>query len=154
VKFDLYTADSASVDDRSKTYALGLGWTHIGSPTPPMALLAFIDLQPDEVPAKIQIHIELLDSEGRAVHFRQPGTGQEGPPVMVDGTVDASAVDETAYRGEPIRVPFVVQLGPGLVMDPGLYRFRGVLTREGNEESVETSQYFRVREPRTPATLA
>ena len=144
MKLALYTADSASVDDRSKAYALGLGWTYIYSPTPPMALLAFIELDPEEVPAEILIHVELVDSQDRLVHFPSPQDGdQQTPPVMVDGKVVAPALDDT-YGGQPIRVPFVVQLGP-LVMDPGIYSFRAVLTRKDRDESVEASQHFQVR---------
>jgi hypothetical protein len=147
VKLVLHTADSASVDDRSKAYALGLGWTHTRSPTPPMALLAFIDLEPDEVPTDISIHIELMDSSDRLVHFQPHGGDEQGPPVMIDGRVEASTPDEYPYQGEPIRVPFVVQLGPGIVLAPVIHRFHAVMTRKDNGASVEVSQYFRVREP-------
>jgi hypothetical protein len=115
-----------------------------------MALLAFIDLEPAEIPAGISIHIELVDSNGQIVHFQPPpgSNEQHGAPVMVDGTVQAFPRDETPYHPEePVRVPFVVQLSPGIVMDPGIYRFRAIVTRKDTGESVEVSQYFRVREP-------
>ncbi len=60
---DLLLADAAQVDAQAKIHALGLGWTHIPTPTPPIAIVSVVELQPEEVPTAFEIKFELLDAD-------------------------------------------------------------------------------------------
>ena len=138
----LLLADSAQVDDRAKLYALGLGWSHIGSPTPPIAVVFMIDLEPHEVPSSLMIQLELRDANGRVAHLPSP-TPDEARPFILRAEMEAKR--DEASSGEPIMVPGVFQIGPGLQLDPGTYTFHLIVGRDLGKDEVEADRSFRVR---------
>ncbi|MGO9228081.1 MAG: hypothetical protein ACLQKA_02555 [Bryobacteraceae bacterium] len=145
MKIDLQLADAASVDDRSKLYALGLGWTITNSPTPPIAILISIELDPEEVPSDLQLELELIDDHGQVARFPPLQAEEKGRPVVAGGQIQAPPLPEN-FPGDPLRIPLVVNIAPGIKLEPGQrYRFHATVTREG--ESIEDFQGFRVSLP-------
>jgi hypothetical protein len=146
VKALVLLADSAQVDDRGKVYALGLGWSHIGSPTPPIAVVCIIDLEQHEVLSDLTVQLELRDANGHVVQLPSETPGEERPFIL--RTVLQVKRDKGVSE-EPIMVPGVFQIGPGLALDPGMYSFYAFVSRDPGEGAVQASRSFRVRS--TPA---
>jgi hypothetical protein len=139
-------ADSAQVDDHAKVYALGLGWSHIGSPTPPIAVVCIIDLEQHELPSDLTIQLELRDADGRVVQLPSETPGEERPFIL---RAVLEAKRNEGIRDEPIMVPGVFQIGPGLALDPGMYSFDLIVGRDLGRDEARASRSFRVRS--TPA---
>lgn len=144
MKLDLHLADSASVDDRSKIYALGLGWTVTSSPTPAFAVLLVIELEPEEVPADLEFQLELVGEGDAVARFPAQQSEEKGRPVIAGGQLQAPPLPAD-YPGDPLRLPLVVNFQPGIILEAGRYRFKATVTRES--ESLHAVQGFRVRLP-------
>lgn len=111
------------------------------SPTLPMALLIFTELEPSELPAVLSLKVELLDSEYNPAG---PGTPDGKREELVVEGVGTAAPMETVRSWEPLRVPWSVAIGP-MVLDPGNYLFRVKVSRAGTQDSQSEDLRFRVR---------
>jgi hypothetical protein len=131
----LLLADAAQLDPRGKLHVLGLGWTHISSPGPPMAIVAIAELEPAEVPATFDIRFELLDAE------QQPLTlPQDSEPLVIRGEGATEPIAVWA-REEPTVAPLVVALGPGLPLEPGPHYFRATWTLGSGQTATELIRF-------------
>ncbi|WP_100462419.1 DUF6941 family protein [Mycobacteroides abscessus] len=130
-------ADAAQTDERGKISALGIGWTHIPTPTPPIALFAFADLEQHELPTEVIFRFALRNAAGESVVV--PGQGS----FSVEMKVAAPPNTDVARAGEPVRLPVSLQINAGIALDPGLYRFHAEITN--GKQQVAEVRSFRVR---------
>lgn len=121
----LLLADSAQVSE-GKVHALGLGWTTTQLPTPPMSVVLLLDADWSSTATDIDVLLELVDADGRAVEVPGP---HGGTPLSAQLTAHCGHSARPA--GSPTRVPIVVNFPPGLPLSPGQrYQWR-VLARAG-----------------------
>lgn len=142
MKLTLMLADAAQLDAQLKLYVLGANWTHTSTPTPPMSLIVVADLDPSELPAAIALTAELVDEAGNQVELASPPDGAL-KPVLVEGVGTATPLPPHR-EGEPVRVQFVANLGPGMPLEPGKYAFR-VQVSQADGDSHSDQIHFRVR---------
>lgn len=135
-------ADAAQIDQQSKVHALGINWTHMPSPPLAMAIVAFVELPGDTVPAALSMTIELRDEANNPVELPIDPNGTSRP-FRVETVATAESNGEPTW--EPARVPFVAQVGPGLPLPPGNYRFAIAVSRAGGE-TVTDELRFRIRD--------
>jgi hypothetical protein len=124
VKLLSMLADQAQIDQQQKVHALGLNWTHTHSPLPNVAVIVLAELSPDETPTALSVTISLLDAQGETVKVPLPPSGELQP-------FTATAVGTAPQSNLGVRVPFVVQVGAGLPLTPGDYKFSIEATRAG-----------------------
>jgi hypothetical protein len=137
----LLLADAAQIDSEGKISALGLGWTGVVSPTPPIAIVLCVEVQPDEVPANFEVRFELLDAD------QNPWTPpDQTEPFILRGA--GSVVPKDPPNPVPSLIPMALTLGPGIPLEPGIYHFRSTLEPSGGE-AVSEQVVFLVR-PRPP----
>lgn len=139
-------ADAAQIDSQGKAYALGLGWTTLPSPTSAISVLAIVEFTADEVPVEFALTIELLLPDGEPISIP---TSPGGAPEPFKGVMPA-AIDEVpqAHMGDPIRIPFVMNVAAGLPLAPGVHQFRlRVINADSEQCEVEEAIPFRVRSP-------
>lgn len=133
-------ADAAQIDGSNKISALGMGWTHTRVPSPPMAVVGFVELEQADLPVDLNIRLELRDGDDSLVTMETP----EGPrPVAVEVQAHGSPLDESRTR-EPVLVPIAVQFGPGMLTKPGVYFVHVTATRDKDGESVHVMRDFLV----------
>lgn len=136
-------ADQAQIDPQAKVHALGINWTTMSSPTAPMAVIVVAEIPAEETPAALSMAINLLNSNDEPVEIPSPPDGQL-KPLSVTGVGTAARTDFGREAWEPVRVPFVAQIGPGLPMPPGDYRFAITVSQAGGE-TVSDELRFHVR---------
>lgn len=142
MKLTFLLADSAQTDGNGKVHALGIGWTTTVTPTPPLALIVLIDAQEEESGKLWTIVIDLCDQDGNLVQI--PG-GDSGQAQTIQVRIDVQfSATELVVPGDPLRSPATVQIGPGMPLVPGRYRFQAHV--DGDPDSM-VYQEFRVREP-------
>lgn len=139
-------ADYAQTDTGSnKIHAVGMGWTHTRAPSPVMSVIAIVEVDPADLPDNIDIRLELRDSDDALFVVESP----EGPrPVVLEAQAHAVSVDE-AHKGEPVLVPLVIQLGQGVLTEPGVYVFHVTATRQKDGHSIQNARDFLVLPPVT-----
>ncbi|MCK0516984.1 hypothetical protein [Williamsia sp. DF01-3] len=137
MELTLLLADAAQADQHGKVHALGLAWTNVPTPTPPMAVIVLIDFEADEVPASVSLRIELQTEAGEVVVLAG------GEPVRINAAATAHALDEEK-AGEQIRVPFSIQIGPGLPLPVGLYQFEATAVRD-DDDNARAAAFQKVR---------
>lgn len=137
-------ADSAQIDQKQKVHALGINWTHMPSPALEMTIITFVEVPPDELPAALAVKLELRDSEDQPVTLSPPD-GSTPIPVLARSTGTAEPL-EPSRQWEPVRLPFVAQIGPGLPLEPGNYKFVITVERAGGDTQSDELR-FRVRKP-------
>lgn len=136
MKATLLLADSAQADPNGKVHGLGVGWSMIGTPTPPMAIVVLIDCPWDQTNMKHQLTIDLVDADGRAVSFQQDALGNPEPAVHIEADFE-SGRPPGIPAGTPLRQPLVINLGPGLPLTPGQkYEFRIAINDEPMDSSL------------------
>lgn len=118
MKAILMLADSAQTDPAGKVHALGLGFSVVTTPAPPIALVAVIDIPWDQTNTKHGLVIELLDADGQVVSFESGPMGNPLPAVHVEAEIEAGRPAGLA-AGTPIRQSFAIQIGPGMPLAPG-----------------------------------
>ncbi|MGB7146938.1 hypothetical protein [Mycobacterium sp.] len=151
---DLLLADAAQVDAQAKIHTLGLGWTHIPTPTPPIAIVSVVELQPEEVPTAFEIKFELLDADKLPAVLPPDARGESGAFSVTGNTSAVWAENAPEWQfHEPMFVPFALTIGPGIPLDPGTYYFRATLNPESNDAPTELIR-FRVRPPEEPGPPA
>lgn len=68
MRVSLFLSDAAQADAQSgKVHALGLGWRQCQTPTPPFALVLFLDIDWDETNKQHQLKCQLLTADGDPV---------------------------------------------------------------------------------------
>lgn len=136
MKATLLLADSAQADPNGKVHGLGVGWSMIATPTPPMAIIVLIDCPWDQTNMKHQLTIDLVDADGRPVSFEQDSLGSPEPAVHIEADFE-SGRPPGIPAGTPLRQPFVINLGPGLPLTPGQkYEFRISINDEPMDSSL------------------
>lgn len=139
MRLTVLLADSAQVDGRGKIHALGIGWTHVPFPTPPIAILLLIDWEPDETPSEFAIRIGIRSEGG------DPILADGGQPFAITANGHADRLEGTNHN-DVNRVPFAVQLGAGLPIVPGRYVLHTAV-EAGSGFSATAEERFRVRQP-------
>ena len=109
-------ADAAQDDGTGKMNALGLGWTKMSTPTPPMSVIFFADLDAGDLGRPHKVVCSLRDESG--VTATLPGT-DDGVSVDVE-LPEVSAADMSEG---PLRISMVIQVGPGMPLRVGAYRW-------------------------------
>jgi hypothetical protein len=107
-----------------------------------MAIVVFAELSSDELPAALSLEIGLLDSKDEPVELPSPPDGQL-KPFSVNGVATAVPKGDAALEWEPVRVPFVAQLGPQLPVPPGDYKFVITVSSAGGD-TVSDELRFRI----------
>jgi hypothetical protein len=118
MKATLMLADSAQTDPAGKVHALGLGWSNISTPSPPIALIAMLDIPWDQTNTKHKLAIELLDGDGQPVSFENGPLGNAVPAVQIEAEIEAGRPPGLS-PGTPIRQSFAIQIGPGMPLVAG-----------------------------------
>ncbi|GAA5157197.1 DUF6941 family protein [Ornithinimicrobium tianjinense] len=128
MKLTLLLADSAQ-EAQGKVHALGLGWTAIGTPTSPMALVVLLDVDWDETNRDIALHIELVDADGHLVTVPGPFGDQ---PLTLDATAQAGRPPGMP-RGAAVRLPLTLNVSGGLPLVAGQrYEWRATLNGQAD----------------------
>ncbi|WP_194813752.1 hypothetical protein [Nocardia sp. XZ_19_385] len=108
MKLLVLLADSAQVAAGGKVHALGLGWNETVSPTPPMALVMFLESEPGErLDDEVRITGALVDGSGEPAQQKSLGALQFQTSLQVGADAD--------------RAIAVVNFGPGIPLEPGSY---------------------------------
>lgn len=125
MKATLVLADSCQKDQAAgKLHALGAGWNLTPAPTPPMALMAFIDCPWDQTNQKHKIVIELVDSDGHVVTGGTGPLGNPEPAVRIEAEIEVERPPGVT-PGSPIREFLALNLPPGMPVAPDqTYEFR------------------------------
>jgi hypothetical protein len=110
VEATLFLADSAQVSPDGKLHALGIGWTHTGSPlTAPTAVAFILHVPWDETNRKIKWTLDLLDADGKPVLLQ---TGPETfSGVHMEDEIEVGRPPGTK-PGAAINAPFAVNVTP------------------------------------------
>lgn len=140
MKATLILADAAQHDPAGKVHALGLGWSVIGSPSPPIALVMLIDCPWDETNQKHKMLIELVDADGRTVSFQNGPLGDPQPAVHLEAEFE-SGRPPGFPPGTPIRQQMVVNMPGGMPLPVDQkYEFR--LTIDGNPQDSTLAAFY------------
>ncbi|RNM16319.1 DUF6941 family protein [Nocardioides pocheonensis] len=130
MKAVLLLADAAEVTN-GKVSSLGAGWSVTATPTPPMALVAVIDVPWDQTNQKHQLVIELRDADGRAVSFQRGPEGQPLPALHVEAEFEVGRPPGVP-AGTPMRHQLAIALAGGVPLAAGeKYEFH--LTIDGED---------------------
>ena len=145
MKVSLFLADYAQTDDKGKVNAIGLGWTTIGTPLPPFAVVIILDIDWSETNQLHRLTCELLDDDGQPVDVRGPVGTQ---PLRFEMQLEAGRPPGTIH-GTSIRQPLSVNVGGGMPLAPGRYQWRGAVA--GFDEATTTESFLVVTAPNAPA---
>lgn len=116
----VFLADAAQIDPSGKVNALGLGWRSCPSPVPAFTLVIVLDIDWSETNTPHRLNIELLTQDGQPANV----TGPFGPqPIRFAATAEAGR-PAGAVHGTSVRMPFAVNIGTGLQLEPGMYEWR------------------------------
>lgn len=138
MKLRLLLADSAQVGESNKVSALGIGWTRTITPTPPLAVIVLIDMDSREAGKKHQLVIELCDQDGKPVVLAGGSDGVPESGVRIGAEITGDAAPDLV-EGESLRLAAAVQLGPGIPLSPGVYRFQ--VWAENHADSLVYEQF-------------
>ncbi len=137
IEAQLLLSDAAQVDPAGKVHILGAGWSVTGTPTPPHAVVAFINVPWDRTNVTLPTMLRLVDEDGRGVGLTQPD-GTEEPLQLLN---DLEVGRPPGIRpGTPIGTSFALNVSP-MPLPPGRYTWR----LDVAEESFATS--FTVMSP-------
>ncbi|BCQ08431.1 hypothetical protein JMUB5695_01863 [Mycobacterium heckeshornense] len=137
MKATVLVADAAQAVD-GKIYALGLGWSHVGTPTPPHALIILLDVDWNETNHRFQLRAELVDSDMHEVTI-QTSIGEQ--PVVLEAELEVGR-PAGLPRGTAVRVPFTATFGSLNLVAGSRYEWR--VTIDGRHEE-DWSETFTVR---------
>lgn len=134
----LLLADAGQADNTGKLHALGVGWSVTGTPTPPMAMLIFIDVPWDQTNTKHKLEIQLLDADGQLVTGGVGPLGDPQPLFQVDAEFEAGRPPGIP-PGTPIRQTLAIGLAPGMPLIPGeKYEFHMTIDGEHKDGWLST----------------
>lgn len=124
MKATLLLADSAQASPDGKAHALGLGWAVTGSPSPPIALVLFLECDWNETNAKHKLEIELVDADGKPVSFGAGPLGNAEPAIHLELEFEVGRPPGLP-AGMGQRQAFAINIEPGMPLTPGQsYEFR------------------------------
>lgn len=138
------TADSGQSDATTgKAHALGIGWTAVDAPTTaPMAVLTIVTFDNQaEAAGEHDISLILIDQEHQPVMLPEIGK-----PIEIEGKISLETKPGVP-DDSPASAPFVVNIGPGLPLEPGHRYTWKVSVDEKTDESWSTSFMTRPFEP-------
>ncbi len=114
MKVTLITADSAQRDSAGKVHALGLNWTWLAIPTPPVAVVVILDPDmDDELTTPVELVVELVDSTDEPVLL---GESKEPLKALIKVTAEQPAT----------RMMLAFNVGQNMPIGPGGYSWRAV----------------------------
>lgn len=121
MKVTLFLADAAQADAQSgKVHALGLGWRQCQTPTPPFALVLFLDIDWDETNEQHKLKCQLLTTDGELVMV----PGPQGPqPILFEAAAEAGRLPGSIH-GTSVRMPLTLNIPGGIPLEPGIYEWR------------------------------
>ncbi len=121
MKVTLFLADAAQADSQSgKIHALGLGWRQCQTPTPPFALVLFLDIDWDETNEQHKLKCQLLTTDGELVMV----PGPQGPqPILFEAAAEAGRLPGSIH-GTSVRMPLTLNIPGGIPLEPGIYEWR------------------------------
>jgi hypothetical protein len=143
VRATVLVADAAQVVD-GKAYTLGLGWSIVGTPVPPHAVVILLDVDWTETNQQFQMRAELVDQDMQPVTTPTP-LGEQ--PIAFEAQIEVGRPPGMPH-GAPVRVPFAAGIGP-LNLTPG-QRYEWRVTINGQHQE-GWSESFTVRGPVQPA---
>lgn len=121
MNISLFIADAAQADVQSgKVHALGLGWRQCPTPTPPLTLVLFLDIDWVETNKRHTLTCQLLTTDGDPVMV----VGPQGPqPILFEASAEVGR-PAGAIHGTSVRMPLTINIPAGLPLDPGIYEWR------------------------------
>jgi hypothetical protein len=135
-------ADAAQRDQSGKIHALGLGWSNIGTPLPPHAIVLLVKVPWDQANRRHNFQVELVDADGHPVTTSGP-VGEQ--PVKVAGGFETGRPPGLP-AGTPLDVAVPFNIGGGLPLPPGRYTWN--LTIDGDaKEGWSTSFLVKASQP-------
>src|ERR1700751_4968849 len=147
MKISLFLADAAQADVQSgKVHALGLGWRQCQTPTPPFALVIFLDIYWDETNKQHKLTCRLLTTDGDTVVVM----GAQGPqPISFEAAAEAGR-PPGAIHGTSVRMPLTLNIPAGLPLEPGIYEWGGEI--QGFEQATAVEPFVVIGPTHPPAT--
>ena len=147
MKIGLFLADAAQADVQSgKVHALGLGWRQCQTPTPPFALVLFLDIDWDETNKQHKLTCQLLTADGDTVVV----TGPQGrQPISFEASAEAGR-PPGAIHGTSVRLPLTLNIPAGIPLEPGIYEWR--VEVEGFEQATAVEAFVVVSSAHPPTT--
>jgi hypothetical protein len=137
MKIGVFLADAAQADVQSgKVHALGLGWRQCQTPTPPFALVVFLDIDWDETNKQHKLTCQLLTADGETVTI----TGPQGrQPISFEASAEAGR-PPGAIHGTSVRMPLTLNIPAGIPLEPGIYEWR--VEVEGFEQATAVEAFI------------
>lgn len=149
MKISLFLADAAQADAQSgKVHVLGLGWRQCQTPTPPIALVLFLDIDWNETNKKHKLSCQLLTTDGEPVVVM----GAQGPQrISFEASAEAGRPPGSIH-GASLRLPLTLNIPAGIPLDPGVYEWR--VEVEDFEEATAVEAFVVVGSPHAPKPSA
>ncbi|GGF34942.1 hypothetical protein GCM10011519_05490 [Marmoricola endophyticus] len=105
-------ANSALGDSTGVVHALGLGWSHTGTPLGQSAVVVFLELEPHEQHSAHQLRLELVDEDGNPITFGTNGVDGDPAPLTIEGKIDGLVrPGETACTSTSHAIAFTIAAG-------------------------------------------
>jgi hypothetical protein len=134
----LLLANSAESTPVGTVSALGIGWSVVGTPTPPSAVIIFLKVPWDRTNIKHSLQLKLLTADGHDVMFGQTPTG-EAAPLEVIAEFEVGRPPGLPH-GTPIDQALPINIAPGLPLIPGqVYEWRLTVN---DDEAVATRSFL------------
>jgi hypothetical protein len=148
MKISLFLADAAHADAQSgKVHALGLGWRQCQTPTPPFALVVFLDIDWNETNKQHKLTCQLLTTDGEPVVVM----GTHGPqPISFEAAAEAGRPPGSIH-GTSVRMPLTLNIPAGIPLEPGIYEWR--VEVEGFEQATAVEAFVVLGAPHPPTDL-
>lgn len=134
MRVSLYLADYAQTAPNLKVNAIGIGASSFSTPLPRHTVVLLLDLEPDEI-GPVQADLVLLNESDETV---QDPKGNEVRIVFEFKPEVKSGVKPSA-----VTLPATLDIGPGISLTPGLYRWSATVSRGELVEQV--ARVFQVR---------
>ncbi|MZE80853.1 DUF6941 family protein [Streptomyces xinghaiensis] len=115
----LALARAANIDVSGHINALGLGWEVIGpSPLPAFVIIAVARVAPEDSERPLETELKLVDSEGQLVTLSNDSDRE----LVIQNQIKVPPAFERP-PGLHGGAAMIVDMSPGLVLDPGLYEW-------------------------------
>jgi hypothetical protein len=148
VKAAVLLADKGTqAQDKGTLNLLNVGWAttmRIGPLTPPHAVAIFFEAELAECNRSIPIELELQDAEAHVVELPGPA----GPQLMRVSQSLTIVPPLGAPTGTPGRANLLMEIAPGLPLEPGNYRW--LLRIDGDERDDWSAGFYVAAPPSTP----
>ncbi len=135
----LFLADAANFSLSGGLNVLGGGFSVTGpSPLPRFSVLVIARFSPDEDMDSVELRVQLLRAETGAPVVLESGDQQQ----IIETSQRLEVPEQIRPAGIPPGFMFEMEVGQGLVLEPGLYEWRASLN--GRDED-NWRAYFYVR---------